>query len=196
MAQLLAINIDLLREGNKAEFEKIHIEFFDVLFALGLQYTSDKSTAEGIVQDTFLKLWEVREGLLPQTNVRNFLYTLTKNLCLNHLRDQKTVWKHLNQLKYYECEYAIESLNRIGEDYSEFKELSEKVDQAIEKLPDELKVVFKMSRLEELKYREIAEKLKISEKTVEARMTKALKFLRKELKDYMPVVYMITNLFS
>jgi RNA polymerase sigma-70 factor (ECF subfamily) len=194
MAHLLDFNISLLKKGDKAEFEKIYLEFFDVLFALSFQYTSDKSIAEGIVQDTFLKLWEVRESLLPQTNIRNFLYTLAKNLCLNHLRDQKAVWKHLNQIKYFEYEYAIESLNRIGGNYLEFKELSEKVDQAIEKLPDELKIVFKMSRFDELKYREIAEKLQISEKTVEAKMTKALKFLRKELKDYLPVVYMISNL--
>ncbi len=191
MVQLVDFNIELLREGDKTEFERIYFEFFDVLFALCFQYTSDKSVAEGIVQDAFLKLWEVRESLLPQTNVRNFLYTLVKNLCLNHLRDQKAVWKHFNQIKYYEYEYAIESLNRISGNYLEFKELSEKVDQAIEKLPDELKIVFKMSRFDELKYREIAEKLQISEKTVEARMTKALKFLRKELKDYLPVFYMI-----
>jgi RNA polymerase sigma-70 factor (ECF subfamily) len=196
MAHPLDFNISLLQKGDKTEFEKIYLEFFDVLFALGFQYTSDKSVAEGIVQDTFLKLWEVREGLLLQTNIKNFLYTLTKNMCLNHLRDQKAVWKHLNQVKHHEYEYAIESLNRIGEDYFEFKELSEKVEQAIEKLPDELKIVFKMSRFEDLKYREIAEKLQIIEKTVEARMTKALKILRKELKDYLPVFYMISSLLS
>lgn len=186
MAQLLGFNIDLLRKGDKTEFEKIYIEFFDVLFALCFHYTSDKSVAEGIVQDTFLKLWEVKEALQPQTNIRNFLYTLAKNLCLNHLRNQKIVWKHLNQVKYYEYEFAIESLNGIGANYFEFEELSQNVDQAIEKLPDELKVIFKMSRFDDLKYRKIAEKLQISEKTVEARMTKALKFLRKELRDYLP----------
>ena len=189
-------NIELLRIGNKTEFEKVYSEFSDVLYAIAFQYTTGQFIAEGIVQDTFMKLWEVRGNLLPQTNIRNFLYTLAKNLCLNHLRDQKTVWKHLNQIKYHEYEYAIESLNRIGGNYLEFEELSGKVDQAIEKLPDELKIVFKMSRFEELKYREIAEKLQISEKTVEARMTKALKILRKELKDYLPVFYMISNLLS
>ena len=196
MAQPLDYDINLLQKGDNTEFEKIYLEFFDVLYALGVQYTSDKLIAEGIVQDTFLKLWEVREDLLPHTNVRNFLYTLTKNMCLNHLREQKTVWKHFNRIKYHEYDYAIESLNRIGDNYLEFEELSNKVELAIEKLPDELKIVFKMSRFEYLKYREIAEKLQISEKTVEARMTKALKFLRKELKDYLPVFYMITNLFS
>ena len=189
-------NIDLLRKGSQPEFEKVYSEFFDVLYALGVQYTSDGAIAESLVQDVFLKLWEVRESLLPNTNIRNFLFTLTKNSCLNHLRNQKTVWKHMNQVKYNEFEYAIESLNRIGDDYMEFEELQVKVDQAIESLPEELKIVFKMSRFEDLKYREIAQKLGVSEKTVEARMTKALKILRKELKDYLLVFYLITNIFS
>ncbi|HKJ43720.1 MAG TPA: sigma-70 family RNA polymerase sigma factor, partial [Sunxiuqinia sp.] len=119
----------------------------------------------------------------------------TKNLCLNHLRDQRAVWKHIDQTKYREYEYAIESLNRIGDHFLEFDELKKKVDQAIGALPDDLKTVFKMSRFEEQKYREIAEKLEISEKTVEARMSKALKFLRLELKDYLFVFYVVTNFF-
>jgi RNA polymerase sigma-70 factor (ECF subfamily) len=157
------------------------------LYALGKQYTSDQSVAESIVQDAFLKLWEIRENLLPETNVRNFLYTLTRNFCLNYLRDQKVAWKNLNRVKAYEYDYAMQSLERIGNNFMEFEELCSKVDLAIENLPEEIKTVFKMSRFEDLKYREISEKLGISEKTVEARMTKALKILRTELKDFLPV---------
>jgi len=190
MAYLMTYNIDLLKEGNKREFERVYFDFFDVLYALGIQYTSDRYMAESIVQDTFLKLWEVRESLLPETNIRNFLYTLTKNSCLNYLRDQKVVWKNLNKIRAYEYTYAIESLKRIGNNFMEFEELSLKLDTAIENLPDELKVVFKMSRFDEMRYRDIAEKLAISEKTVEARMTRALKILRSELKDFLPLLYL------
>ena len=189
-------NIDLIRKGNKAEFERIYFDFFDVLFALGLQYTSDQSVAESIVQDAFMKLWEVRKKLLSQTNIRNFLYTITKNLCLNHLRNQKNVWKHLNQVKSHEYDYGIESLSQLGDTYLEFEELNAKVDQAIENLSEKLKVVFKMSRIDELKYREIAEQLQISEKTVESRITRALKILRTELKDYLSVLFVLSNFFS
>jgi RNA polymerase sigma-70 factor (ECF subfamily) len=190
MAYLMTYNIDLLKEGNKREFERVYFDFFDVLYALGIQYTSDRYMAESIVQDTFLKLWEVRESLLPETNIRNFLYTLTKNSCLNYLRDQKVVWKNLNKIRAYEYTYAIESLKRIGNNFMEFEELSLKLDTAIENLPDELKVVFKMSRFDDMRYRDIAEKLAISEKTVEARMTRALKILRSELKDFLPLLYL------
>ncbi|MGV8094786.1 MAG: sigma factor [Mangrovibacterium sp.] len=105
MGDHVKYDIGLLKAGNKTEFERIYFDFFDVLYALGMQYTSDRSIAESIVQDAFLKLWEIRENLLPETNIRNFLYTLTKNLCLNYLRDQKVVWKNLNKIKAYE--YAL-----------------------------------------------------------------------------------------
>ncbi|WP_423128357.1 RNA polymerase sigma-70 factor [Gaoshiqia sp. Z1-71] len=188
-------NAEQIRNGSKSEFEKIYSGFFDVLYALGFQYTADQSVAESIVQDAFLKLWEVRESLVPGTNVKNFLYTVTKNLCLNHLRNQKTIWKHLNQVRHDEYDYAIESLSRLGESYLEFEELRTKADQSIENLPEELKIVFKMSRFEDLKYREIAERLHISEKTVEARMTKALKLLRAGLKEYLALFYWVTHHF-
>jgi RNA polymerase sigma-70 factor (ECF subfamily) len=191
MAYLMTYDIVLLKEGSKSEFERVYFDFFDVLYALGIQYTSDRYMAESIVQDTFLKLWEVRESLLPETNIRNFLYTLTKNSCLNYLRDQKVVWKNLNKIRAYEYTYAIESLKRIGNNFMEFEELSLKLDVAIENLPDELKVVFKMSRFDDMRYRDIAEKLAISEKTVEARMTRALKILRSELKDFLPLLYLL-----
>jgi RNA polymerase sigma-70 factor (ECF subfamily) len=195
MKYQVVYNIDLLKEGNKSEFERIYLDFFDVLYALGMQYTSDQSVAESIVQDAFLKLWEIRENLLPETNIRNFLYTLTKNLCLNYLRNQKVAWRNLNRVKFCESVYAMESLDRIGNNFMEFEELSRKLELVIENLPEEIKIVFKMSRFEELKYREISEKLGISEKTVEARITKALKILRTELKDFLPVFYLICNNF-
>jgi len=193
MAYHVNYDINLLKAGNKNEFERVYFDFFDVLYALGVQYTSDRSVAESIVQDAFLKLWEMHENLLPETNIRNFLYTLTKNFCLNYLRDQKVVWKNLNKVRAYEYAYAMQSLERIGNNFMEFEELCSKVDLAIENLPEEIKIVFKLSRFEDMKYREISEKLTISEKTVEARMTRALKILRTELKDFLPIFLSFFN---
>jgi len=89
-----------------------------------------------------------------------------------------------------------ESLSRIGENYLEFNELKEKIDLAIKNLPEHCRVVFEMSRFEDLKNREIEEKLGISQKTVEAHLTKALKILRNDLKDYLPVIIAITKILN
>ena len=190
------INIQKLKEGEKNEFEKVYLELFDVLFALCFQYTSKKEISEGIVQDSFIRLWEVKNELKDDTNVKNLLYTIAKNNCLNYLRNQQIAWKHLNKIKAREFYYAAKLLNDESKDILEFEELLAIVSRAIEKLPEEQKQVFKMSRIEEMKYKEIADYLQISVKTVESRISKALKFLRIELKDYLILLALITNLFN
>ena len=84
----------------------------------------------------------------------------------------------------------------MGNDIIEFEEFKSKLNSTIEELPDDLKLVFKMNRFDEMKYAEIAEHLKISIKTVEAKISKSLKILRTELKDYLPLIFLLTNLFS
>jgi len=78
-----------LREGKKIAFEEIYRDYLGVMYHLSLQYLPDRKDSEDILQDTFMKLWEIRETLNEQSNIRNFLYTITKNNCLNYLRNQK-----------------------------------------------------------------------------------------------------------
>ncbi|MDP3915449.1 MAG: RNA polymerase sigma-70 factor [Bacteroidota bacterium] len=184
------LNIPLLRKGDKKAYEAVYNEFFGVLYHLCLNYLHDEKVAEEMVQDTFMKLWEIRETLNDQINIRNFLYTITKNNCLNHLRNQKISLKHQENMKYLEMQFNYEALEKLG-NYLQFEELRNKIDEAISKLPAEVIETFKLSRFEELSYREIAEQQGISIKTVEARISKALRILRVELKDYLPVVYLI-----
>ena len=184
-----------LQKGEKPAFEAVYTDFFGVIYHLALQYLHDGKVAEEIVQDSFMKLWEIRDTLNDQFNIRNFLYTITKNNCLNYLRNQKTALKHQENLKYLEMQFNYEALEKLGS-YVEFEELRLKIDLAIASLPDELRESFLLSRFDELQYKEIADKLSVSVKTVEARMTKSLKILRHELKDYLTVLCLITNLFS
>ena len=184
-----------LQKGEKLAFEEIYIDFFNVIYHLSLQYLKDEKISEEIVQDSFMKLWEIRESLNEQFNIRNFLYTITKNNCLNYLRNQKTVLKHQENLKYLEMQFNYEALDKLGS-YIEFEELRGKIDQSIAALPEDLKETFLLSRFDELTYKEIAQKQSISIKTVEARMTKTLKILRHELKDYIAIICVITNIIS
>ena len=188
-------NITALRKGEKKAYEEIYTEFFGVLYHLCFQYLHHEKVAEELVQDTFLKLWEIRETLNEQINIRSFLYTITKNNCLNHLRNQKISLKHLENMKYLEMQFNYEALEKLG-DYIQFEELRSKIDDAISKLPAEVIETFKLSRIEELSYKEIADRQGISIKTVEARISKALRILRIELKDYLPLIYLISRILS
>ena len=185
-----------LSKNDKKAFREIFDDYYQPLYHLSSYYLEDKDEAKGVVQETFIKLWENRHDLNSESNLKNFLFTLVKNDCLNILKRRQMLFKHHEKIRETEIRYQYESLNRIGDDYLEFKELKEKIDVAIQNLPEHCRVVFEMSRFEEMKNREIADKLGITQKAVEARMTKALKILRKELKDYLPLIMIVTNLLD
>ncbi len=189
-------DIAKLKAGDRREYEKIFFEFYDVLFSLGKQYLGDKNDAEEIVQDAFLKLWEIRPKINNHSNIKNFLYTLVKNNCLNQLRNKQNAARSIQNYHYLEMQYNYEALAEISEGYIEFRELKDKIEQSINELPDDLQIVFKMNRFQNMRYKDIATSLNLSEKTIEARMSKALKKLRKELSDYLPVIYIISGLLS
>lgn len=189
------LNIPALRKGEKKAFAEIYNEFFGILYHLCRQYLHDDEVSEEIVQDTFMKLWEIRETINDQINIRNFLYTITKNNCLNYLRNQKISMKHLEKMKYLEMHFNYEALDKLG-NYLQFEELRDKVEAAISKLPAEVIETFKLSRFEELSYKEIANQQDISIKTVEARISKGLRILRVELKDYLPLAFLISGIIS
>ena len=179
---------------DKNSFRNIFREFYQPLCHLSQHYLEDEDEAKGVVQDAFVKLWEIRNELNPDSNLRNFLFTLVKNSCLNLLNRRKILLKHHEKIRWMEMHYQYESLVRLGDDYLEFNELKEKIDQAIRNLPEHCRIVFEMSRFEDLKNREIADKLGVSQKTVEAHLTKALKILRNDLKDYLPIIAVITKI--
>ena len=184
-----------LREGKKSAYEELYNDYFGVIYHLSLQYLHDEVIAEEIAQDSFMKLWEIRETLNDQFNIRSFLYTITKNNCLNYLRNRRIALKHQENIQYLEMQFNYEALEKMG-NWLEFEALREKIDQAIAALPEDLRETFLLSRFEELSYKEIAFRQTLSVKTVEARISKALRILRNDLKDYLAVIYLITKLLS
>lgn len=185
-----------LQPYNKEAFRKIFNNYYQPLCHLSRYYLDDEDEAKNVVQEAFIKFWEVRNELNPSSNLQNFLFTMVKNNCLNILKRRQILLKHHEKIRDREIQYQYESLNRINDDYLELNELKAKIDSAIANLPEPYRIVFEMSRFEEMKYREIAEKLGVTTKAVEARMTKALKILREELKDYLPVIIVITTLLD
>jgi len=188
--------ISKLSNDDKNSFKAIFNEYYQPLCHLSEHYLEDKDEAKEVVQDAFLKLWEIRHDLNPDSNLRNFLFTLVKNNCLNILKRRQILLKHHEKIRWIEMHYQYESLSRLDDDYLEFNELKDKIDLAIRNLPDHCRIVFEMSRFEDLKNREIAEKLGVTQKTVEAHLTKAIKILRLELKDYLPIIAAISKILN
>ena len=185
-----------LGKVDKYSFKVIFNNFYQPLCHLSQHYLEDEDEAKGAVQEAFVKLWEVRNELNPGSNLRNFLFTLVKNNCLNILNRRRILLKHHEKIRWMEMHYQYESLSRLGDNYMEFNELKEKIDLAIQNLPEHCRAVFEMSRFEDLKNREIAEKLGVTQKTVEAHLTKALKILRNDLKEYLPILAVITKIMN
>ncbi|SHE34544.1 RNA polymerase sigma-70 factor, ECF subfamily [Mariniphaga anaerophila] len=188
--------LKLLSKNSKGAFKNIFLDYYKPLYHLGNYYLNDEEEAKEIVQEAFIKLWELRHELNPDSNLQNFLFTLVKNNCLNILKRRQILLKHHGRIREKEIYYQYESLSRINDDYLELTELKDKIETAIKNLPEHCRVVFELSRFEEMKNREIAEKLGITQKAVEARMTKALKILRNELKDYLPFAMVVMSIFD
>lgn len=196
MGASIQYNIAKLKAGDRGEYEKIFYEFYDVLFSLAKQYLLNEADAEEIVQESYMKLWEVRLTMNEQSNIKNFLYTLVKNNCLNQIRNKQNAARLISNYQYFELKYNYEALEKVGENFLDFQELKDKIDQAILELPDDLRIVFEMNRFRDMRYKDIASELDLSEKAVEARMSKALKILRSELKDYLPIIYLVSKILS
>ena len=166
--------------GDELAYQGLFKSHYAMLTLYAMRFVQDMENAEEIVQDVFFNLWENRQKRDINVSLKSYLYRTVKNTCLNLLKHRKVEDRYR---EHFSRELQYDELNE--DNWMVETELSDKITAAIEKLPPERKKVFVLSRFEELKYREIAEKLNLSIKTVENQMGKALKFLREELKDYL-----------
>lgn len=161
---------------NLGAFEQLFRGLFKPLCAFANRYVGDIDDAKNLVHEVFIALWEKYDELPADTNYRSYLYTGVRNRCLNHLRDKK---KHLT------IEHLAEHPATGLESALETTELEVKIDRAIQSLPEKCRMVFELNRIEGLRYAQIAEKMQISVKTVEAQMSKALSVLREQLSEFL-----------
>ncbi|MCB0585594.1 MAG: RNA polymerase sigma-70 factor [Phaeodactylibacter sp.] len=154
------------------------------------QYVQDPDSARDITQKVFMNLWENRGKIDPQKPVQSYLFTSVKNRCLNYIRDRKKYRSYVLDLEIEDLDIAFE------EEAPEFSELQDKVSEALQALPEKCRQAFEMSRYRNMKYTEIAEELGVSVKTVEAHISKALKSLREQLKDYVYLLWIFLDYFN
>ena len=172
-----------IRNSDEAAFENVFRSYYERLCNYANTMLYDVDEAEEVVQNTFLTLWEQRDSIEIHTSMKSYLYRAVHNSCLNRIKHNKVKQMHGEHVRY-NTESSIEGTSQmvIG------KELEQQINAAIESMPQQCRTVFVLSRYENLTYAEIAEQLKISIKTVDKHMVKALKILRERLKEYLPLL--------
>ena len=168
---------------DKPAFEELFRSFFPGLVLFARKYVPDEDTAKEIAHNVFLNLWEKREKVDTSSSLKSYLFTSVHNRCLNFIRDQKKFDRDETHFQRLDSTEFADGTDRLEE-----QELEQRIYDALQALPEKCREVFTLNRFEGLKYSEIAEKLNISVKTVEAHISKALKILREKLADYLTIL--------
>lgn len=170
--------------ADEQAFELLFRKYYVRLCRFANKYSNDPDEAREIVQEVFVKIWEEKENIDPEASLVAYLFKITQNICLNRLRHNKIKSKYIEIYRLVYTEYSevspYESLLA--------KELEDYIPVILCKIPPKCRKIFELSRVDGLKYHEIAEVLKISIKTVETQMSKALQILRLGLKDYLGIL--------
>jgi RNA polymerase sigma-70 factor, ECF subfamily len=177
-----------LKEGKQTSFEMIFRTYYQPLCKYAYSFLNDRDEAEEVVQSSFIQVWEKRADLNIQTSLKSYLYRMVRNACLNVIKHEKVKNQHAQvQLAGGEPSQDSSSQRVIA------SELEQKIYESMKVLPEQCRLVFQLSRFEELKYHEIADQLNISVKTVENQVGKALKIMRTQLKEYLPLLLIFVN---
>jgi RNA polymerase sigma-70 factor (ECF subfamily) len=158
----------------KEQFRTLFDRYFDDIRRYLYYRSGDEALSTDLTQDTFMRVWEKQMMLSPDRDA-GLLYKIAGDLFVSHMRREKLRQEAPDRIRF-------EPGSRNPEEELEFQELQEKYEKALVKLPENQRIVFLMSRIEELTYPEIAARLTLSVKAVEKRMTGALARLRKEIK--------------
>ena len=161
-----------LKKGDEKAFTLIYDAYWKKLFAISCHILQDQCLAEGAVQDVFLSLWRNRE-IIQINTLESYLATAVKYSSLKLLKRNNRLSQIATELDYQDISREDQKIEAVF--------LQEFLNGILEKLPEKCQVVFRLSREQDMKNHEISEKLKISEKTVEAHITRAIKILRMNL---------------
>lgn len=185
--KLMEIN---LRNGDESAFKDFFNIYYDRLFGYINGYTNNAELTQDIVQESFIKLWTVKNTLVEGKSVVGLLYKIAYNIFIDVCRKGKQEYKMLDTLAYKKVLLLADN----NEDVKEAR--IEQMMLAIESLPPRCKEIFKMSKMQGIKYAEIADTLSISVKTVEAQMGKAFSIIREKVKKSNVFMFFINIMFT
>jgi RNA polymerase sigma-70 factor (ECF subfamily) len=169
-----------IKAGDNAAFEAVFRSYYARMVVFAQGFIHDRDSAENIVQGVFVRLWEKRASA-DISSLKAYLFASVRNSSLNEI-------KRLGVIRNSESKFGLEEVDCDNERY-DF--LVERLFEAVEQLPAQRRKIFLMSRVDGKKYREIAELLQLSPKTVECQMGKALEFLRGKLMPFNRLVFLL-----
>lgn len=175
-----------IRNGDRVAYEQLFKQHYTALVRFARDIVRDTDTAEDLVQEVFVKIWERKESIYITTSLKAYLYMAVKNHCLNKLRVEQ---KHAFMDESLADDLRFSS-NSTDEESNTIK-LEQHIKSALDKLPPRCALIFKLSRFEHKTYKEIAEVLELSVKTVENQMGKALQMMRTNLSHYLTLIAFI-----
>ncbi|SEA52936.1 RNA polymerase sigma-70 factor, ECF subfamily [Chitinophaga terrae (ex Kim and Jung 2007)] len=189
--EFLNTSTEVVQDTATLTFEQLFKTHFKGLHAYACTLLKDDIMAEEMVQQVFCKLWEKADKIKIRESISGYLYRSVYHECVNYLRHEKVKQAHQEHSKHAMAHHysAGPASGKVM-----MSELQQRLDIALQSLPEKCRTVFQLSRFEELRYQEIADKLKISVKTVENQMGKALKILRHQLVDFLPLLLILINL--
>lgn len=184
--------LDLLKAiqaGDESAFETIFNDHYEKLCRYAQSFLGDKDEAEEAVQASYLGIWEKRAALDITDSIKAYLFRTVRNRCLNAIKHEKVKQEHV----IHETHHKEKTRESVAEAVAA-NELEQRIAEAVRQLPEQCRLVFKLSRFEEMRYQEIADQLNISVKTVENQMGKALKLMRTQLQEFLPALLFILNM--
>ena len=171
----------IISKSRKSAFTAFYTTFFQKLLLTSNKYVKDIFIAEEIVQNIFLKIWESPENLEDVKSIKPYLYTAVINASISYINRQKNIEQH-------HLKIAANLTEEQLIDFDEENDLIVLLYSEIEKLPPQCRKIFKLNRFDRLKYREIANQLNLSERTIENHIAHALKVLRIAMKTNQNVI--------
>jgi len=178
-AQIIQWVCDMALSDSQAAFKSLYLEYFQRMMRFTSLYVSTTMEAEEIVSDTFLAVWNNRKSLPNISNFNSYIYTIARNKIVDYYRQQEIEKTELNERT---IDLFIHTETTPEQELIS-KEEVDRLNLAINSLPEKCKEAFKLVREDKLKYKEVASILNISIKTLEAHMATAVKKLRKALSD-------------
>ena len=179
---------------SESSFSAIYDAYWERLFRFVIRILPDEDDVADVIQETFITFWEARARLEHIKSVKSYLFVIARNLAFRRFREQLKYGDAASRLIDQYAEADDSTLAAIHT-----RELSAIIDAEVEKLPERMREVFVLSRKEHLSYKEIAERLKISDQTVKKQINKSLKYLRLKLdEEYIPylVILLLIDQFS